>query len=150
MVVVVKFSDRNMNPGRLRDELEFAGILPTGVKWAGFDSRSNRLAEPFTETRVIATSTGAPDTTADPGELHLRYVDPLTALEDDALDQILLDHDHLQLSRAQQNDDADTNAVPALINAYQNWGSLNAAAKDNVLRQLTRLVARLQDGSQDV
>jgi hypothetical protein len=150
MVVVIKFADKNINPDRLHDELIAASIEPEGMLWAGFDRINNRLMEPFAETRVIATATGQPDTTADPGELHFRYPVALTAPQDAALDQLLLDHDHLQLSTAQQNKDLDEQAIPALISNFQNWGSLTPAQKDNNHRQLTRLVGRLLDSSQDV
>ena len=151
MAPLVVFADKNINPGRLHDELEQSTIgLPNGIKWAGFTSPNARVYEPFTETRVIATSTGQPDVTADPGELHFRYDPELTGVQEDVLEQLLLDHDHTQLSRQQQNEDSDAAAIAPLINNYQNWGSLNAAAKDNNHRQLTRLVARLLDKSQDV
>jgi len=146
MATFVKFANIDINPDRLHDELLLAGIEPEGILFAGFHSISKQLMEPFTETEVIATHTGLPDTTADPGELHFRYPsDPGTPL-----DTLLSAHDATLLSRAQTNNKSDTDAVPILIDKYQNWGTLSDSEKFDVLRAIVRLVARHEDASQDV
>ena len=146
MLTIVKFVVKDLNPERLREELETAGILPEGALFAGFDRISDRLMEPFSETRVIGRTTGQPDRTADPGEIHLHYVgDPGSAL-----DVVFSAHNATVLSTAQTNHDADAAAIPILVNRYQNWGALSDSQKDNVLKQLTRLVARLLDTAQDL
>ena len=146
MADIVKFYAKDFNPDRLHDELIVAGIEPTGMRWSGFDHINTRLMEPFTETRVISTSTGQPDVTADPGELLFRYPsDPGSSL-----DTVLTAHLATNLSKDQQNEDSDISAIAPLVNNFQNWGSLSNAQKDNNQRQLTRLVARLLDSKQDI
>lgn len=148
--------NKDMNFERLREEMSVAG-LPTdfGALLAGFTNINNRLYEPFASTQVISTATdpaGGPDITdsAEPGELRFDYVPDLTGPQQATLDGVLAAHDATNLSTGQQNDDTDIVAIPALVSNFQNWGSLNAAAKDNNHRQLTRLVARLLDSSRDI
>ena len=143
---IIKFVIKDINPDRLRDELTTAGILPEGLLFAGFHRITNRLMEPFTETEVIATATGKPDVTADPGEFHFRYPSDPGAI----LDTVLVAHDATLLSKSQQNSDNDATAIPILVNRYQNWNTLTKEQKDNTLRQITRLVARLLDSAQDL
>ncbi len=150
MVVIIKFVVKDFNPDRLDNELEDQSLRPDGMKWAGFDRINNRLAEPFTERRVISTSTGQPDQFGEPGELHFRYPIALTSGQEANLDQLLADHDATLLSRSQTNNKTDEDAIAPLINAYKNWGTQTPAEKDNVLRQLARIVARILDSSQDV
>ena len=142
----VKFANKDLNPDRLRDELELAAILPEKLLFAGFHVINDRLMEPFLTIEVIATHTGQPDTTAVPGELHFGYPSDPGA----TLDVLLAAHDATLLSKSQTNHDADVAAIPILVSRYKNWDTLTDPQKDSVLRQLTRLVARLLDSAEDL
>ncbi len=156
MATLVKFMNKDMNFERLREEIIAAG-LPSGfgALLAGFTRINGRLYEPFLTTQVISTASdpgGGPDITdsADPGELRFRFDPDLTGPQETTLDGVLTAHDATNLSTGQQNNDSDIAAIAPLVSNYQNWGSLNAAQKDNNHRQLTRLVARLLGGQQDL
>ena len=146
MPTFIKFAVKDINPDRLHDELVVAGIEPEGVLFAGFHPANNRLTEPFTATEVIATATGKPDVTADPGELHFRYPsDPGVAL-----DTVLTNHVATNLSIAQTNEDRDETAAIAHINAFNNWDSLNATQRNNANKQAQRSLARIFNSSTDI
>ena len=156
MTILIKIMNKDLNHERLRDEIEFAGLpAQSGLLIAGFTRINNRLHESFASTQIISRASdpgGGPDITdsAAPGELRFDYVPDLTAPQQVTLDGILAAHDATKLSRDQQNKDSDLAAIAPLIANFQNWGSLNNPAKDNNHRQLTRLVARLLDSTQDL
>jgi len=156
MATLVKIANKDINFERLREEMDAAG-LPAGfgALIAGFNSINNRLHQPFLTTQIISRASdpaGGPDITdsADPGELRFRFDPDLTAPQEATLDGLLTAHDATNLSTAQQNNDTDIAAIPPLVSNYNSWGSLTLAQKDNNHRQLTRLVARLLDGQQDL
>ena len=156
MATLVKIMNKDMNFERMREEMSVVG-LPTGfgALLAGFTRINNRLHEPFLSPQIISRASdpgGGPDITdsADPGELRFRFDLVLTALQETTLDGVLTAHDATNLSTSQQSNDTDIAAIAPLVNNFQNWGSLTAAQKDNNHRQLTRLVARLLDGQQDL
>ena len=146
MADVVKFKVKDFNPDRLLEELEVAIISPEGMKWRGFTRINPRLYEPNASTKAIATSTGQPDVTADPGELHFKYATDPGA----ALDTVLDAHDATKLSSLQIAREEDFAAIPALINAWNNWDTFTNIQKDNANRQAQRLIARLLDRGLDI
>ena len=156
MATLIKFMNKDMNFERLREEIIAAG-LPDGfgALLAGFNQVNRRLHEPFASRQVISRSSdpgGGPDITdsADPGELRFRHDPDLTGPQETTLDGVLTAHDATNLSTGQTNSDTDIAAIAPLVSNYQNWGSLTPAEKDNNHRQLTRLIARLLDGAQDL
>ena len=70
--------------------------------------------------------------------------------EDADLDAVLTLHDATQNSTGQDQKQEDQDAIAPLVSNYQNWGTLTVAQKDNNHRQLTRLVARLLDSTQQL
>ncbi len=146
MATIVKFAIKDINPDRLRDEFELAVLVPSGILFAGFHSISNRLMEPFLTTEVIATHTGLPDTTAEPGELHLNYPSDPGA----PLDTLLAAHNATNLSNSQLNEDRDAAAAIAHKNAFDNWDTLTAIQKDNANMQAQRSLARLFNSATDI
>jgi hypothetical protein len=150
METLVKFMTQDLNPERLKEEMAAAGVPAQGATLAGFTRINARLYQPFASTQVIATHTGQPDTTAEPGEIKLKFDTAPTAPQETTLDGLLVAHDATNLSSAQQNKDTDLAAIPALVNAWNNWDTFTPSQKDNANRQAQRLIARLLDGSQDI
>lgn len=153
MAELVKFVVKDLNMSLLREELEAIGISEFGLLMAGFNSRPEERYEPFASRQVIArrdTPTGVVEESADPGELRFRFDPVLSAAEETALDSVLVVHDATGFSSAQINRKADRDAVAPLVANFKNWGALNSPAKDNNHKQLTRLVARLLDRSEDI
>ena len=148
-VVVVKIANKNLNLPLLLDELRAAGLTQEGLLVAGFQHEGNQRYRPFTVRMVIGKS-GDVEDFADPGELRFRFADPLSVAEDAALDAVLAAHDATQSSTDQQNKQSDQDAIAPLVSNYRNWATLTAAQKDNNARQVTRLVARLLDSTQDL
>ena len=149
MVVVVKIANKNLNLPLLFDELQAAGLAQQGLLVAGFEHVGNQRYRPFVVRTVIGKS-GDVEDFADPGELRFRFADPLSTAEDTALDGVLTAHDATQTSGDQDNKQADADAIAPLVANYRNWATLTAAQKDNNARQVTRLVARLLDSTQDL
>jgi hypothetical protein len=150
MATTIKFMNKNLNLNRLQEELQVAGVPITGMLVAGFNRVGLSQYEPFTETQVIGQATGQPDDTADPGELRFKSDAILSSTDELNLDVILSVHDNTLKSSSQANKDTDIAAIAPLVNNFQNWGTLSNAEKDNNHRQLTRLVARLLDSTQDI
>ena len=150
MFVTIKFAIKNINLELLREELVAVSVPVQGLLMAGFHRLNARVYEPNAATQVIARASGRPDVTAEPGELKFKNDPALTLDEEVALDAVLSAHDATNLSAGQRNDDTDSAAIPALVNAFRNWDTRTPAQKDNILRQLTRLVARLLDSSQNM
>ncbi len=138
MTDYVKIVNKNFNQELLQEELIIASLAGGGGYWAGFDKISQRIYAPST---VHGHTLGELRFTFDPG---------LTVAQEETLDAILAAHDSTQLTAAQTNKDSDLSAIAPLKSNYQNWGTLDSAQKDNNHRQLTRLVARLLDSSQDL
>ena len=154
--MLVKIANRDLNLPRLRQEIVEAG-LPSGygLLVAGFN-RSNDVVGhyvPFTVRSEIARRDG-PDgpiiDSADPGELRFRFDPDLTSPQEITLDGVLAAHDWTVLSTTQARKQEDRDAIPILVDRFKNWDSLNSSEKDSVLKQLTRLVARILDSSQDI
>jgi len=145
---IIKYAIKDLNMALLREEIEQAGATPDGILLAGFYRSSKEIHSPIPESKVIATSTGQPDTLADPGEIHFKYELTPPVGDSALLDTVLANHDATGRSTGQLSKDADAVAVPILVNSYQNWDTLTNNQKDNVLKHLTRLTARLLDKSQ--
>jgi hypothetical protein len=139
--------NKDLNFGLLMQEMAAAGVPIQGVHIAGFDHVGSGHYVPFASTQVIATSTGQPDVTAEPGELQFRNDLALTGPQETALDGVLVAHDETQQSDVEVNRSADIVAKDLLIDRYQNWVGLSNAQKDTVLQNLCRVVARLIDRS---
>lgn len=151
MATVIKIANKNINLDRLREELEAAGIPFVGAWMGGFHPVGLNVYEPNASTQVVATATGRPDVTADPGEIRLKFsVDQLTPAQEVTVDSVLSAHDHTLLSVGQAHLKADEDSVPAFIDAYNNWASLTPPEKDSVLREMVRAVARRIDDSIDL
>ena len=148
-VEVVKIANKNLNLPLLFDQLQAAGLTQQGLLVAGFEHVGNQRYRPLTVRTVIGRS-GDVEDFADPGELRFRFADVLSSAEDTALDGVLAAHDATQNSSDQDNKQDDADAVAPLVANYRDWGTLTAAQKDNNARQLTRLVARLLDSTQDL
>jgi hypothetical protein len=148
-VEVVKVAEKNLNLALLSNELKAAGVRPNGLLVAGFEHVGKQRYRPFATRTEIGRSGDVADF-ADPGELRFRFPDVLTGAEDTALDGVLAAHDATQLSGDQENKQEDADAVVPLVSNYRGWATLSAAEKDNNARQLTRLVARLLDSTQDL
>ncbi|MCK5652550.1 MAG: hypothetical protein KAJ42_14275 [Gemmatimonadetes bacterium] len=148
-VQVVKIADKNLNLSLLLDQIRAAGLTQEGLLVAGFEHVGSQRYRPFTVRTVIGKS-GDVEDFADPGELRFRFPDPLTGAEDTALDGVLTAHDATQSSSDQQNKQADQDAIAPLVANYRDWATLTDAQKDNNARQVTRLVARLLDSTQDL
>ncbi len=155
MVTLVKIMNKDLNLPLLREEMVAAGVPVEGATIAGFDYVGGGQYIPFTETRVISTHSdpaGGPDIegTADPGELRFRFATVPTAPQEAIIDGVLTAHDATGQSTDQVQRQSDKDAIPILVDRWQSWGTLNNAQKDDVLKNLTRLVARLLDGSQQM
>lgn len=149
MADVTKFAVKNLNLPLLFVELQAVGLAQSGLLVAGFEHTQNQRYRPFAVRTVIGRSGDIVDS-ADPGELRFRFPNPLSTAEDTALDGVLAAHDATQKSSDQDNKQADADAVAPLVSNYRDWATLTAAQKDNNARQLTRLVARLLDSTQDL
>lgn len=148
-VQVLKIANKNLNLSLLFDQLRAAGLTQQGLLVAGFEHVGNQRYRPFAVRTVIGRS-GDVEDFADPGELRFRFADPLSGAEDAALDGVLAAHDATQTSSDQDNKRADQDAIDPLVANYRDWATLSAAQKDNNARQVTRLVARLLDSTQDL
>jgi hypothetical protein len=142
--------NKDLNFGLLMQEMAAAGVPIQGVLIAGFNHVGSGHYVPFVSTQVIATATGQPDVTAEPGELQFRNDPALTGPQETALDGVLTAHDETQQSDIEVNRSADIVAKDLLIDRYQNWGTLSNAQKDTVLENLCRVVARLIDRSTNI
>lgn len=149
MADVTKFAVKNINLPLLFDQLQAAGLTQQGLLMAGFEHAQNQRYRPFAVRTEIGRSGDVVDF-ADPGELRFRFANPLTGAEDTALDAVLAAHDATQTSSDQDNKQSDADAVDPLVANYRDWATLSAAEKDNNARQVTRLVARLLDSTQNL
>ena len=149
MADVTKFAVKRINLPLLFEQLQATGLGQPGLLMAGFKNIQRQRYDPLAVRTEVGRSGDVPDF-ADPGELRFRFPAPLSSGEDTDLDNLLAAHDATQNSTGQQQKQDDDDAIPALVNNYQNWGTLTAAQKDNNHRQLTRLVARLLDSTQQL
>ena len=154
MADVTKIAVKNLNLPLLMEELAAAGLGQPGLLLAGFVRFNAQHYQPLGSRSVIGSRTAPDGSTiedeADPGELRFRFPADLTGPQDTALVAVLAAHVAAERSTGQTNEKADQDAIAPLVNNFQNWGALSAAEKDNNHRQLTRLVARLLDSSQNV
>ena len=149
MADVTKFAVKNINLPLLFDQLQAAGLTQQGLLMAGFEHVGNQRYRPLA-TRTVIGRSGDVEDFADPGELRFRFPDVLTTAENTALNSVLDAHDATQTSGAQDNTQSDADAVAPRVSNYRDWATLTAAQKDNNARQVTRLVARLLDSTQDL
>ena len=149
MADVTKFAVKRINLPLLFDQLQAIGLGAPGLLMAGFQAIQRQRYDPFAVRTPIGQADGVIDF-ADPGELRFRFRDPLTGGEDTALDNLLAAHDATQNSEGQQQKQDDQDAVTPLVNNYNNWGTLTDVQKDANHRQLTRLVARILDSTQNL
>lgn len=150
MATIIKIANKRINLDRLTEELATAGIPLQSLLLAGFNQFNVRVSQPNASTKVIATGTGKPDDTAEPGELRFTYDPPLTVAQETTLDGVLAAHDHTVNSTSQNNADQDTADAAQLASDFQNWDTLLPPEKDESQERLTRLVARLFDSSIDI
>ena len=154
MADVTKIAVKNLNLPLLMEELATAGLGQPGLLLAGFVRSNAQHYRPLGSRSVIGSRTAADGSTiedeADPGELRFRFPVDLTGPQDTALVAVLAAHVATDRSTGQTNTKADQDAIAPLISNFQNWGTLSAAQKDANNRQVTRLVARLLDSSQNV
>ena len=155
MATLVKIMNKDLNLPLFREEMVAAGVPVEGATIAGFDYVGVGQYEPFTETRVISTHSdpaGGPDIeeTAEPGELRFRFATVPTAPQEAIIDGVIAAHDATGQSTDQVQKQSDTAAIPILVDRWQNWDTLTNPQKDEVLKHLTRLVARLLDGTQQL
>lgn len=143
MVTTVKTANKNINLSKLMEELTGAGFTSFGITMAGFNQLNDRIYQPNATTKVISTSTGQPDVTAEPGEFHLKTDAALSGAEDTALDGVLTTHDDTVLTAEQTRQDVDNTDSQLLLNEYENWDSLDATQKAVAQKRLTRLTVRL-------
>jgi len=155
MATYIKTHVKDFNGDLLAQQIK--GILPeANLLWAGFRLNDHQLSlyGPNAGTEVIATQS-QPDgstleTTAEPGEMMWRFPHSLTPDQEASFDAILIAHDATQLSTSQTNKKADTDAVPILVQTYQDWATLTNTQKDNRTRELFRLMARVIDATTDL
>lgn len=149
MAQLIKFAVKDLNAALLKQQHDALGLPPGGLLFAGFTAQGNALHTPNATRQVIARRTnpagGDFEDEADPGELRYNFEPPLDAGQETILDGLLAAHDGSQLSDLQIAKQADVAAKDILIDRFQNWDSLDAAQKDAVLKNLTRLVARVID-----
>jgi hypothetical protein len=153
MVDVQKFALKNLNFELLTQELNASIVREFSVRISGFNSLNNFIYAPFAQAQVIARRSVGDTTveeTAEPGQLDFRFEDALTSAEDLALDLVLETHDAMQFSTGQTNNKADRDAIPRMVQTYQDWTTLDAAQKDNRTRELFRLMARMIDSATDI
>jgi hypothetical protein len=143
---IVEFYVKTFNEQLLYEQLQTAfGTRWTGVGWPGFQDEASGLREPKTETTVVGTldvGGSVVETTAEPGELHIKVADDFTTTEEGDLTTLLVDHDHTQTTgeqdrRAQDQDDLDT-----LFAAYQNWDTLTDAQFKGAMKIFLRVTYR--------
>ena len=149
MADVTKFAVKRINLPLLFEQLQAVGLGQPGLLMAGFQAIRSQRYDPFAVRTAIGRSGDVIDF-ADPGELRFRFRNPLTAGEDTALDNLLAAHDATQNSTGQDQKQEDEDSIPTLVNNYNNWGTLTDVQKDANARQLTRLVARLLDSTQNL
>ncbi len=144
MPTTIKIAEKNINLDLLFEEL---GIVVASVNFgllmAGFHKLNNRVFEPNASTQVIATSTGQPDDTAEPGELRFKHSVALTVPAEDALDAALAAHNPTLLTAEQTRVDLDATEAQQLLTDYNNFDSMNAGQKDVVYKRMLRTVVRL-------
>ncbi|KKM85933.1 hypothetical protein LCGC14_1283980 [marine sediment metagenome] len=155
MHTLVKIVNKDLNLQLLLEEIDAAGLNRSGILLAGFVSRDDRtqLYTPNATRKVIGSRTvkdGVAETFADPGELVFSFDQALTPTEDTTLDAVLAAHDATKRTTLQLARTADDDAVPILVNNFQNWSTLTPLQKDNNHRQLTRLIARILDRGIDI
>lgn len=153
MVRVIKFMNKDLNLGRLQEELEAVGFSESGLLLAGFENTGKEQYKPNAARKVIATQTRGDDVTedsADPGELRFTLERELSVPQDDALNRVLVAHDATVLSKSQMNQDTDSIQVETLISNYENWATLTPSQLAENTKILTRMVARLHDRSNDL
>ncbi len=155
MAALIKVRVKDFNGALLQQQLKAGSIPPGGLLWAGFHRQEDNIYEPFVEVETIGRRTnpdGGDDILdiAEPGELRFRFEPDLTPAQETLLNSILTNHDSTQFSEGQRNQATDLTAKDLLISRYQNWDSLNPQEKDVVLKNLTRLVARLIDRSTNI
>lgn len=142
LVLLVKIANKNINPGRLVEEI--AGLPIPTISWAGFTTLGDRLAAPFDARRQVGTlSDGTPDF-ADPGELRLFASRVLTVLEEADLDAILLAHVAAVQSAEQvrqDQDDAD------LVQLRSDYDALSPLQKAGTQGRMLRLLLRRERGA---
>jgi hypothetical protein len=147
MALLVKFALKDLNATLLRQQFDALGLPGGGLLFAGFTRLSSTRYTPNASRKVIATQTapggGVIEDEADPGELRFDFDPALDTNQETILDGILAAHDGAQLSDLQIAKQTDLDAVSVLVDRHQNWATLDAAQKDAVLMNLTRLVARL-------
>ena len=153
MVRVIKFMNKDLNLGRLQEELEAAGFPETGLLLAGFERTGKEQYKPNAARKVISTQTSGGTVTedfADPGELRFSFERELSIPQDEALGRVLANHDATMMSKSQINQDVDAIQVETLISNYENWATLTPAQLSENTRLMTRMVARLHDRSNDL
>ena len=149
MADVTKFAVKRINLPLLFEQLQATGLGQPGLLMAGFKAIQQQRYDPLAARAEIGRSGNVSDF-AEPGEMRFRFPAPLTSGEDTDLDNLLAAHDATQNSTGQSQKQEDDDAIAPLVSNYQNWGTLTAAQKDNNHRQLTRLVARLLDSTQQL
>lgn len=145
MSVLVKIANKNLNLELLREELgvAVASAGNFGLLMAGFHKLNNRVYEPNATTQVIATSTGEPDDTAEPGELRFKTTAVLSAPAQAALDAALTVHDSTQLTSEQARVDQDAGDAVILLNDFNNFDSMNDTERAVVYKRMLRAIVRL-------
>ncbi|MHC4236842.1 MAG: hypothetical protein ACYSSM_01035 [Planctomycetota bacterium] len=153
MVDVQKFAVKNLNFELLKEELAASIVPEFGARISGFNRVGDSIYEPFVGTQPIASRSVGDTTvieTAEPGQLDFRFDVALTSAQDLALDLVLESHDSTGFSVAQTNKRADIDAIPRMVQTYQDWATLDATQKDNRTRELFRLIARVIDSTTDI
>ncbi len=144
MVTTIKIANKNINLELLFEELGIAVPATSfGLLMAGFHKLNTRVYEPNATTQVIATSTGQPDDTADPGELRFKHSVVLTAPAEAALDATLTAHDGSQTTAEQDRQDLDNTEAAQLLLDFNIFDGMTELQRLVVYKRMLRAIVRL-------
>lgn len=146
MVYTYKIVNKNINLEKLTEEMVAAGFTNFGFLMAGFNKLSNRIYQPNTAQKVIATSTGKPDDLADVGEIRFRSENLLSGQEESDLEAVYTIHDYTKLTAEQIRVDVDLLDIDQLLIDFGDFDGMNTAQINAVIKRALRVLVRQLKG----